>query len=48
MSKGADPNRFQMKMNKMVDGKEETMVTVNCKAGSDSGPYVCRRNELAK
>jgi hypothetical protein len=48
MSKGADPNRFQMKMNKMVDGKEETMGTVNCKAGSDSGPYVCRRNELAK
>jgi hypothetical protein len=47
VSKGAEPNSFQMKMDKMVDGKEEPMGTVNCKAGSDSGSYVCRLNELA-
>lgn len=46
VSKGAEPNSFQMKMNKMVAGKEETMGTVNCKA-SDNGSYVCRLNELA-
>jgi hypothetical protein len=47
VSKGAESNSFQMKMNKMVDGKEETMGTVNCKSGSDTGSYVCRLNDLA-
>jgi len=47
VSKGAESKSFQMKMNKMVDGKEETMGTVNCHAGSDKGSYVCRLNELA-
>jgi hypothetical protein len=47
VSKITERKSFQMKMNKMVDGKEETMGTVNCKAGSDTGSYVCRRNDLA-
>jgi hypothetical protein len=47
VSKSAEPNSFQMKMNKMVDSKEETMGTVNCRPGSDNGSYVCRLNELA-
>jgi hypothetical protein len=47
VSKGTESNSFHMKMNKMVDGKKETMGTVTCKAGSDNGSYVCRLNELA-
>jgi hypothetical protein len=47
VSKGAESNSFKMKMNKMANGKEETMGTVNCKADSDNGSYVCRLNELA-
>src|SRR5260370_25514680 len=47
VSKGTEPNGFQMKMNKMVDGKEVTMGTVNCKAGANSGSYVCRLNDLS-
>jgi hypothetical protein len=41
---GSAPNTFQMKMNKIVDGKEETMGTVNCNADSNAGSYVCRLN----
>ena len=43
VSPGSEPNTFQMKMNKIVEGKEETMGTVNCKA-SNAGSYVCRLN----
>ena len=42
VSPGSEPNTFQMKMNKIVDGKEETMGTVNCTADSNAGLYVCR------
>lgn len=45
VSKGAESSSFQMKMNKVVAGKEETMGTVNCKAGSDTGSYICRLND---
>ena len=44
VSPGTEPNTFQMKMNKIVDGKEETLGTVNCTANSDGGSYVCRLN----
>jgi len=47
VSKSAEPNSFQMKMNKMVDSKEETMGTVNCRPAPENGSYVCRLNELA-
>src|SRR5882757_133982 len=47
VSKGAEPNSFQMKMNKIVQGREETMGTVNCKADSNTGSYVCRLNDLS-
>jgi hypothetical protein len=48
VSKGAESSSFQMKMNKMVDGKEETMGNVNCKAGSDNRSYVCRLMSLQR
>jgi hypothetical protein len=44
VSPGSEPNTFQMKMNKIVEGKEETMGTVNCRADSSAGSYVCRLN----
>ena len=44
VSPGSEPNTFQMKMNKIVDGKEETMGTVNCTADSGTASYVCRLN----
>jgi hypothetical protein len=47
VSKGSEPNSFQMKMNKMVQGKEVTMGTVNCKAESNTGSYICRLNDLS-
>jgi len=47
VSKGAEPNSFQMKMNKVVDGKEVTMGTVNCRADSGTGSYVCRLNDFS-
>jgi hypothetical protein len=47
VSKNTEPNSFQMKMNKMVDGKEVTMGTVSCKACSNSGSYVCRLNDFS-
>jgi hypothetical protein len=37
VSKGVEPDNFQMRMNKVVDGKEQTMGTVNCKAGPTTG-----------
>lgn len=47
VSRDADTNNFQMKMNKVVDGKEETMGTVNCRADSNTALYVCRLNEVS-
>jgi hypothetical protein len=47
VSKATEPDSFQMKMNKIVDGNEETMGTVNCKSDSDTGSYVCRLNDVA-
>jgi hypothetical protein len=47
VSRGAAPNNFQMKMNKIVDGKEETMGTVNCRAAADTAVYVCRLNDVS-
>jgi hypothetical protein len=47
VSKSAEPNSFQMRMNKIVDSKEETMGTVNCTPGSQNGSYVCCLNEFA-
>jgi hypothetical protein len=47
VSKDAEPNSFQMNMNKVVDGKEVTMGIVNCKVGSVTGSYVCRLNDFA-
>jgi hypothetical protein len=44
VSPGSEPNTFQMKMNKIVDGKEETIGTVNCTTDSNVGSYVCRLN----
>ena len=35
-----------MKMNKVVNGREETMGTVNCKADSNTASYVYRLNDL--
>ena len=47
VSRGAEPNTFQMKMNKIVQGKEETMGAVNCRTDSTAGSYVCRLNDLS-
>ena len=47
VSKGTEPNDFQMKMNKVVNGREETMGRVNCKADSNTASYVCHLNDLA-
>jgi hypothetical protein len=47
VSRGADPDNFQMKMNKVVDGKEETMGTVNRRAAADAALYVCRLNDVS-
>ena len=44
VSPGSEPKAFQMKMNKIVDGKEVTLGTVNCNSDSDAGSYVCRLN----
>src|SRR5438445_10017519 len=46
VSKGSEADTFQMKMNKIVEGKEQTLGTVNCKADSSTASYVCRLNEL--
>jgi hypothetical protein len=46
VTKGAQRDNFQMTMNKVVDGKEETMGTVGCKVGADTGTYVCRLNDF--
>lgn len=42
VTKGAQPDHFQMTMNKVVDGKEVTMGTLGCQSGTDAGTYVCR------
>jgi hypothetical protein len=43
VSKGPEPNSFQMKMNKMVHGTEVTMGTVSCKAADgNTAQYTCR------
>ncbi len=47
VSKGAEPNSFLMKMNKIVQGKEETMGTVSCTSDSNTGSLVCRLNSLS-
>jgi len=47
VSKGSEPNSFQMKMDKIVQDKEVTMGTVNCITDSNSGSYVCRLNALS-
>jgi hypothetical protein len=44
-TKGAEPGTFQMKMNKVVGGEEQTMGTIDCSAGAESGSYVCRPND---
>src|SRR6266851_2412567 len=48
VSKGLEPNSFQMKMNKMVQDKEVAMGTVNCITDSNSGSYVCRLNPFQR
>ncbi len=41
------PGRFEFTMNKMVNGKEEFMGTLQCSQGDDSNSLVCRQNESA-
>ena len=47
VSKSTELNGFQLKMNKIVEGKEQTLGTVNCKADSGRASYVCRLNDLS-
>jgi hypothetical protein len=47
VTKGSEPNSFQMKMNKIIEGKEVTLGTVGCVADSSSAPLVCRLNSLS-
>jgi uncharacterized protein (DUF2147 family) len=45
VSKGADADTFQIKGNKVVDGKEVFMGALTCKAGSAAGSYICRPDD---
>jgi hypothetical protein len=42
VSKGAEADTFRINGYKVVDGKEVSMGTLSCKAGSAAGSYICR------
>lgn len=39
------PGSFEFLGDKVVDGKEQFMGTLECKAGTDSNSLVCKRND---
>jgi len=46
VSKGAEADTFRVNGNKVVGGKEVSMGTLTCKAGSAAGSYICRSDEV--
>jgi hypothetical protein len=47
VKKGATPDSYDLSGNKVVDGKEIFMGSLNCKSGTETDSLVCRQSDIA-